>query len=57
MRRISAPRIFKHWNRNLLGKGGSGITPPTPVLTSALLKQDGSFLLQQDGGKLLLNQN
>lgn len=52
MRRISAPRIFKHWNRNLLGK-----TPPTPVLTSALLKQDGSFLLQQDGGKLLLNQN
>jgi len=57
MRRITAPRIFKHWNRNLFGKGKSNI--PIPPSGSFILLQDGKqnegYLLQQDGTKLALN--
>lgn len=55
MRRITAPRIFKHWNRNLFGKNQSSIVIPPPATGSFLLKQDGSSLLKQDGSKILLN--
>lgn len=55
MRRITAPRIFKHWNRNLFGKNQSSIVIPPPATGSFLLKQDGSALLKQDGSKILLN--
>lgn len=53
MRRITAPRIFKHWNRNLFGKGKSNI--PIPPSGSFILKQNEGYLLQQDGTKLTLN--